>query len=666
MAGVKPMCLNDDSLDGSPKPDHTKHLFLLLTKISSRWPDIGEKLKCPEEVEKIKYDLNTCNCDRQMIELLGRWNLQSNCNWPAIIKALDELGEKVLSLNILHYIKEIERIEKVEMIIKKDERIEKLGFNPYRMFAPLIDQCHEEIELTKWCFKRVKLVRGLIDDSRSEVITCLQKINTRWYEMGIIMGLPKPTLDAIEMQHKYNPSTALGKMISALIDIQSYNCTWKLIIDALLEMNCEVVAKSVIELAQKYYGCKYDMTVADVNQFRMSGKNFEMISYEEEEIQKCVSKVRDILHLPSPLYVTDQEIEKNLSKYIAVKKLSPKEMESVIKFAGDMGSLSLKHAKNLTEKAGELIADFEKVEGDLKKLEEGKRELEFNKGKLEFNMVKINKKIESFNDSNDKSKKDELLNLQAQNQSMMQELKDADEQLKKCIQQLMDTNADHRFIQDELNICRNKLYNSEWELTACYDIVADNSSSFTRLFKKAIEDTLKEIKTTTTKIEETQKAVHLKKKEKKNEIIRIFVLILSGKTIEFYVKASSTIGDLKSQIESKEDYLVGEQLLYFNGVYLQDEQTLSECSIQDDATIHLLLRCCMQFFVKSLEGETYTLETKSSDTIQLVTLILEDKIGTRVHQQNRKSFEKQLGDRCTLSSYDIQKGSKLHLVLKIH
>ncbi len=144
----------------------------------------------------------------------------------------------------------------------------------------------------------------------------------------------------------------------------------------------------------------------------------------------------------------------------------------------------------------------------------------------------------------------------------------------------------------------------------------------------------------------------------------LFVKTLTGKTIMVDVSPTDSVLALKEQIQTKEGVDVNHQCLVCGGRVLDNTMTVSECGMQNQSMLHLVLRVPSRSVVSVVveHGEhCKEVEIAESDSVETLKGKVEEVLGILAHQQTLLIGNMVLNDTEPMSRYDIKEGTVIQV-----
>ena len=147
---------------------------------------------------------------------------------------------------------------------------------------------------------------------------------------------------------------------------------------------------------------------------------------------------------------------------------------------------------------------------------------------------------------------------------------------------------------------------------------------------------------------------------------QIFIKTLNGETITVKANSTDKIITIKEQIQKKQDISPDHQRLVYAGKQLEDNNTLNDYNIPNNATLHLVVRLKggQTLYVKTLMGNVITLEVDENESIGGVKKKIEQAENIPIEQQRLFINNKLMADNKTLKEYNIEDEDTINLVLR--
>ena len=159
-------------------------------------------------------------------------------------------------------------------------------------------------------------------------------------------------------------------------------------------------------------------------------------------------------------------------------------------------------------------------------------------------------------------------------------------------------------------------------------------------------------------------------------VCTLFIKTLNGKTFIIYPPETNTVSEIKAELADKSGIPATQQRLVYQGQDLPDQQTLTQCNVPIQCTLHVIQTNPpvpsgrplplppLPLLVKTFTGKTITVFAQHGDSVRDIKETINAKEGYPLDEIVIMLGGNELEDDKVLDHYQIQQGSTLLVTFK--
>lgn len=139
---------------------------------------------------------------------------------------------------------------------------------------------------------------------------------------------------------------------------------------------------------------------------------------------------------------------------------------------------------------------------------------------------------------------------------------------------------------------------------------------------------------------------------------------VTGAYTTLNVEVTDSVFDVMQQLKLKGIAHINELELRYCGIPLSENSKLSDYSIPENSTLHLMLCNRVTIMIRALNGDTLTLNPETRNNIYHIKWGIQDLWGIDTDAQRLIFENRVLGDKETVEELGLTKNSSLYLIIE--